>query len=73
MYLALENRSLILAKYVTKLILNRLDYLTSLANRSSKQDDDLRELTTLKKSHLKESEVKFASLKYDMTVLASKI
>ena len=52
---------------------NRLDYLTSLANRNSKQDDDLRELTTLKKSHLKESEVRFASLKYDMTVLASKI
>ena len=52
---------------------NRLDYLTSLANRNSKQDDDLRELTTLKKSHLKESEVRFASLKYDVTVLASKI
>ena len=52
---------------------NRLDYLTSLNNRTSNQDSELRDLASFKKTHLRESEVRFASLKYDVTVLASKV
>ena len=52
---------------------NRLDYLVSLRNRSTNQEKELRDLSTYKNSHLRESEVRFASLKYDITVLASRV
>ena len=57
---------------------NRLDKLRSLNNRSSKQDNEIRELTpseayTFGSLHLRESEVRFASLRYDVTVLAAKV
>lgn len=53
--------------------MNRLNYLTSLKTRTSGQNEEIRDLTTYKNSHLRESEVRFASLKYDVTVLASKV
>ena len=52
---------------------NRLDNLRSLNNRSSKQDDEIRDLITRRSLHLRESEVRFASLRYDVTVLAAKV
>lgn len=52
---------------------NRLDNLRSLSNRSSKQDDEIRDLMTRRNLHLRESEVRFASLRYDVTVLAAKV
>ena len=51
----------------------RLKYLRSLRNPSDNQNQEIRELTDLKNSHLRESEARFASLKYDVTVLASKL
>ena len=51
----------------------RLKYLKSLRNRSDNQNQEICELTDLKNSHLRESEARFASLKYDVTVLASKV
>ena len=52
---------------------NRLDKLRSLNNRSSRQDDEIRDLITHRSLHLRESEVRFASLRYDVTVLAAKV
>ena len=52
---------------------NKLDKLRSLNNRSSKQDDEIRDLVTHRSQHLRESEVRFASLRYDVTVLAAKV
>ena len=52
---------------------NRLKYLKSLRNRSDNQDQEIRDLTHSKNSHLRESEARFASLKYDVTVLALKV
>ena len=52
---------------------NRLNNLQSLNNRSSKQDDEIRDLITRRSLHLRESEVRFASLRYDVTVLAAKV
>jgi len=52
---------------------NRLKYLTSLQNRSDSQDQEISNLVDFKKSHIRESEARFASLKYDVTVLASKV
>ena len=52
---------------------NRLDKLRSLNNRSSKQDDEIRDLVTHRSLYLRESEVRFASLRYDVTVLAAKV
>ena len=51
----------------------RLKYLRSLRNRSNNQNQEICELTDLKNSHLRESEARFAALKYDITVLASKV
>ena len=52
---------------------SRLKYLRSLRNRSDNQNQEICELTDSKNSHLRESEARFASLKYDVTVLASKV
>lgn len=52
---------------------NRLDYLSYLRNRTDDQDEQLRHLINQKNVHIKESEVRFASLKYDISVLASKV
>ena len=52
---------------------NRLDNLRSLNNQSSKQDDKMRDLLTHRSLHLREREVRFASLRYDVTVLAAKV
>ena len=49
-----------------------LKYLKSLQNHSDNQNQEICELTDLKNSHLRESEARFVSLKYDVTVLASK-
>jgi len=52
---------------------NRLDKLRSLNNRSSKQDDEIHDLITHRSLHLRESEVRFASLRYDVSVLETKV
>lgn len=52
---------------------NRLDKLRSLNNRFSKQDDEIRDLITHRSLHLRGSEVRFASLRYDVSVLATKV
>ena len=52
---------------------NRLDKLRLLNNRSSKQDDEICDLITHRSLHLRESEVRFVCLRYDVTVLATKV
>ena len=52
---------------------SRLNYLRSLRTRDDDQDQEIRNVTDFKNSHLRESESRFASLKYDIAILASKI
>ena len=45
----------------------------ALRKRTLSQDDELQDLKSFKSAHLRESEIRFSSLKYDVTVLASKV
>ena len=53
--------------------MNRMGHLMALRKRTLSQDDELQDLKSFKSAHLRESEIIFASLKYDVTVLASKV
>lgn len=53
--------------------MSRLDYLRSLSNPSSNQRDEIHDLTACRSSHLRESEIRFASLRYDVTILTAKV
>lgn len=53
--------------------MNRMGHLMALRKRTLSQDDELQDLKSFKSAHLRESEIRFASLKYDVTVLASKV